>query len=450
MNRYERLQPEEAFGEAATILSRTSPRDAWSLCALLSATEAFVETFEDFLFFPLLNHEKVRVLCEVVLDSKALDYKSGNLTTDQIIDALNYGTRALTAYEGIRLMEELRALSGSELALLVYLSRLGNIQRRYQDHRFHERVGRLIGMIEELPQTHRSKMPAEFWAMADPVLATIRDFIGYPIISLAGGIMALLELYDRPYRELFVRFDREAARKAGPERCFKLLLDHRHEWQSRFILPVRLTEDRTALTRFFELFARTTRELRELRQNDPIYRRGGIARRLSPLERYPVIWLSSAEVVIPNVRYLYRNFADIIHFSLWEEKIPNYDSVRGGLQELYLQVLIETRLPGITMIPERPYQRGKQSVKGADLTLIEDDRLILVESKAQRMRAETRLSMQPEGLLNNLGGAVEAVGKIEAKITDLYAGISELQMFSQLLSKLKIGHPSLLQYLAKR
>ena len=262
--------------------------------------------------------------------------------------------------------------------------------------------------------------------MADPVLKAMRDFIGFPILSLAAVILGLLEIYKRPYEKLLGRFDREAARKAGPVECFKVLLDNRREWQPRFVISVSLTEDRTALTRFLELFARTTRELRELRNNEPIYRRGDIARRLSPLERYPVAWLSNTEVVIPNVRYLGRNFADIIHFSLWEEQIPYYDQVRGGLQELYLQVLLETQLPGVTVIPERPYHRGKQSVRGADLTLIEDDRLILVESKAKRMRAETRLHMLPEELLGDLGGAVEAVRKSEAKLADLYDGLPEL------------------------
>lgn len=118
------------------------------------------------------------MLCEAVLDSKALDYKIGDLTTNQIIHVLNYGHRAFTDYEGIRLMEDLRERASSDLALLVYLSRLGNIQQRYQDHRFHERAGRLIGMIEVLPHTHRHKMSAEFWTMADPALKAMRDFIG--------------------------------------------------------------------------------------------------------------------------------------------------------------------------------------------------------------------------------------------------------------------------------
>jgi len=441
MNRYERLRPEEAFEEATILLSRTNPRNTWSLCALLSTTDAFVKDFKDFLFFPHLNFERVRVLCEVVLDSKALDYKTGDLTTDEIIDVLNYGHRAFTDYEGIRLMEDLRGRASSDLALLVYLSRLGNIQRRYQDHRFHERVGRLIGMVEDLPQTHRHKMPAEFWTMADPTLRAIRDFIGFPILSLAAVILGLLELYDRPYQKLLGQFDRDAARKAGPVECFRVLLDHRHEWQPRFVLPVKLTEERTHLTRFLELFARTTRQLRELRQNDPVYRSGGIARRLSPLERYPVVWLSNTEVVIPNVRYLYRSFADIIHFSLLEEKITDYDPVRGGLQELYLQVLLETRLPGITIIPERSYRRGKQSVRGADLTLIEDDRLVLVESKAKRLRAETRLGMLPEELLKDLGGAVEAVDKSEGKIGELYAGIPEFADIQAIIDRTKNKPP---------
>jgi hypothetical protein len=440
-SRYTRLRPEESFGEAVSIFSRTNPRDAWSLCALLSTTEAFTSNVEDFLFFPHLNHERTRMLCEAVLDSKALDYKTGDLTTDLIIHGLNYGHRAFTDYEGIRLMENLRERASSDLAQLVYLSRLGNIQQRYQDQRFHERAGRLIRMIEVLPQTHRHKMSTEFWTMADPALKTMRDFIGFPMISLAVSILGLLEFYKRPYEQLFARFERDAARKAGPAECFKVLLDNRREWQPRFVIQVEVTEDRTAVTRFVELFARTTRELRELRRHDSIYRRGDIARRLSPLERYPVVRLSNTEIVIPNVRYLGRNFADIIHFSLWEEEIPNYDQVRGGLQELYLHVLLETQLPRVTTIPERTYHRGKQSVRGADLTLIEDDRLILVESKAKRMRAETRLNMLPEEFLSDLSGAVEALRKSEAKISDLYAGIREFADVQAIIDRTKNREP---------
>jgi hypothetical protein len=439
--RYERLRPEEAFEEATTILSRTNPRDAWSLCALFSTTEAFGKDLEDLLFFPSLNFEKVRMLCEVALDSKALDYKTGDLSTDQIIDVLNYGHRALTDHEGIRLMEELRGKASQDLAILIYFSRLGNVQQRYQDPRFHERVGRLIGMIEELPRTHRHKMPAEFWAKADPTLKTIREFIGFPILSLASGILGLLELYGRPYQKLLGQFNRDEARKAGPVQCLRVLLDHRREWQPRFILAVKLTEERTYLTRFLELFARTTRQLRELRQADLVYRSGDIARRLSPLERYPVVRLSNTEIVIPNVRYLCRSFTDIIHFSLLEERVPDYDLVRGRLQELYLHVLLETRLSGITIIPERSYRRGKQQVKGADLTLIEDDRLILIESKAKRMRVETRLGMLPEELLKDLGGAVDAIGKSEEKIAELCGGIPEYSDAQEMIDRTKNRPP---------
>src|SRR4051812_14624270 len=92
MNQYDRLSPERALAEAASILSCTSPRDIWSLCALLSVTET-TETFgknkpEDFIFFPTLNHEKVRLLCEACLDSKALDYKTRDLSAFQIDDAI--------------------------------------------------------------------------------------------------------------------------------------------------------------------------------------------------------------------------------------------------------------------------------------------------------------------------------------------------------------------------
>lgn len=426
MNKYDRLSPEQAFAESANILSCTSPRHVWSLCALLSVADAFAHRMpEEFPFFPALNQEKIRMFCEATLSSKALDYKTRELNVDQVIEALNYANRALTDYESINLMTELKGLAGPELALRFFISRLGNIQLRYQDPRFHERIGRLIGMFEVLPQTHRQKMPTDFWTMANPVLNSIRDFLEFPILSLAGGVMALMELYQRPYQQIVTRYSKLAAGGTSQHECLRILLEERREYQPRFILPVELTVERSALDKFLELCARTTRELRELRQKDPVYRRGDVARRLSPLERFPVVLLSDREIVVPNVRYLYRNLPEIIHFSLWEAKIPRYDEVRGGLQELYLQTLIETRLPNVITIPERSYRRGKQAVKSADLTLVEHDRLIIIESKAQRIRAETRLNMSPENLLDNLGGAVGAIEKTEAKITELYAHIPE-------------------------
>lgn len=437
--RYEHVSPTQALSEAASLLSRTNPRNLWSLCAMLSAVEALPKTTDQLLFFPALNLEKVRLLCEAVIDSRALDYKTQDLTVGQLVEAINYCNQALADPETLHAMEELRTAGGPDLALHFFMARLGNVQIRYQDARFHERVGRFVGMFESLPRSHRHKMPAEFWAMADPVLETAQRFLEFQILKLAVCAHVLLEQYEKPFTEVLTRYS--ALPRVNADHCFRALLHERHRFQRHFLVRVDQGADRTVLRRFLELFARTTRELRELRRADIAYRRGAISRRLSPLERYPVVWINTSEVVVPNARYLYRNFADIIHFSLWEQQIPNYNQVRGGLQELYLHALIERQLPAITVIPERPYRRGKDSVRSSDLTLIEDDRLILLESKAQRIRAETRLEMTPDNLLDNLKGARDAIDKSERKIGDLYDRLPEFGDVQEIIDRTRNRPP---------
>jgi hypothetical protein len=108
---------------------------------------------------------------------------------------------------------------------------------------------------------------------------------------------------------------------------------------------------------------------------------------------------------------------------------------------LYLHALIERQLPAITIIPEILYRRGKDSVRSSDLTLIEDDRLILVESKAQRIRAETRLEMTPDNLLDNLKGARDAIEKSERKLRDLYDRLPEFGDVQEIIDRTRDRPP---------
>jgi hypothetical protein len=389
-------------------------------------------------FFPAINLEKVRMLGDLVLGSTAQDYKSGLIRPDRVRESLNYALRALSDEEGVRQLAELTELTSPEFAVKFLMSRLGNVQRRNQDPRFEERTGRLIGMVEALPRTHRDRMPARFWSLADPVLASVKGVLRVPIRDLAVCAHAVWMAYRGKFRDVLRRFPSPGAGSGPPDaRLMEFLAEH-EEWMRGLVLSV---EEGDPFDRFLALFSRTTLELRGMRALAQ-HRQGSVARRLSPLERFPVVRLGSREVVVPNIRYLGRNFTDIIHFSLTD--IDGYFDVRGGLQELYLRSLVEDRLPAVTLIPETTYRRKKgEEVKGADLTVVEGDRLILVESKAGRILAGTRLNATPEALIGDLGDAIGAVRKAPRKVADLYAGWPEFAQHQEAIDRTR-GRPPLI------
>jgi hypothetical protein len=446
---YEQLSPATALAEAANLLSRTNLDDTWALVALLSLVDTLPATNEErILLFPLLNWEKIRMLSSAVLASKALSYKKVDLTPHQFLQAMNYANAAaLGDKEILEAQGPLKNIGGSDLFFRFFFARLGNVQIRYQDIRFEDRVGRLIAMFETLPRTHRAKMPLEFWTRADIALAEVHKFLGNPIHLYAVCPFVFSEHSRAVYADVlsFLRAARDQS-ASKMDLLLNLFLSRR-KYGSRLVVTVQMEDHsdlekifRDIVPRFMRIFARTTRELRDLIHQQEVYRKGAVSYRLNPLERYPIVWLDKNRVIVPNLRFLFRNFTDILHFAL-QEAVPWYDELRGGLQELYLRALIEAKLSGVTIIPERTYKRGKQSVKGPDLILIENDRLILVESKARRFVAETRFTMNPELFVQNLGGAVDAIKALSLKHSELYQRLPEYEDVQAILDRTRCTEP---------
>jgi len=446
---YEKLSPDAALAEAANLLSRTNLDQTWMLVSLLSLMDSLPQSNDDhLLLFPMLNLEKVRLLSAAVLASKSLSYKTQDLSPNQFTALLNYVNAALGDVESLEAKRPLNDMGGSDLFFRFFFANLGNVQIHYQDIRFQERVGRLIAMFETLPRTHRSRMSDGFWVRADPALAAIQDFLGGQPIHLYAVCTHVFWYMCAPvYSEVLGRLKQAHAESASQVNLIQYLFSLCKVYGPRLALTVEMqpppdlvTPYRDIIPRFMRIFARTTRELRDLMQTDKAYRQGTIAHRLSPLDRYPVVWLDKHRAIVPNYRFLYRNITDIMHFAL-REAVTWYDELRGGLQELYLHALLEAKLPAVIIIPERAYRRGKESVRGPDLILVEGDHLLLVESKARRFTVETRFSMTPQLLLSNLKGAIDSIVALQDKHAELSKGLPEYHNVQAVLDRARDTAP---------
>src|SRR6202158_296067 len=405
---YEKLSPDAALAEAANLLSRTNLDQTWMLVSLLSLMDSLPQSNDDhLLLFPMLNLEKVRLLSAAVLASKSLSYKTQDLSPNQFTALLNYVNAALGDVESLEAKRPLNDMGGSDLFFRFFFANLGNVQIHYQDIRFQERVGRLIAMFETLPLTPPSRISAGVWGRLKQAHAESASKV-----NLIQYLFSLCKVY-------------------GPRLALTV------EMQPP---PDLVTPYRDIIPRFMRIFARTTRELRDLMQTDKAYRQGTIAHRLSPLDRYPVVWLDKHRAIVPNYRFLYRNITDIMHFAL-REAVTWYDELRGGLQELYLHALLEAKLPAVIIIPERAYRRGKESVRGPDLILVEGDHLLLVESKARRFTVETRFSMTPQLLLSNLKGAIDSIVALQDKHAELSKGLPEYHNVQAVLDRARDTAP---------
>lgn len=169
--------------------------------------------------------------------------------------------------------------------------------------------------------------------------------------------------------------------------------------------------------------ARDIGVLRDLRTK-PGFDSGVEGWRLSPLGRFPIVRLDSGDdtrYAIPNLRTYFRAFPEIVHFTLLEALGDRFNEFRGAAQEVYLRLMLRDQRPSLVVIPEQSYRRGKDLVRGPDVTVIdaESRALIVVESKARRTLAETRFTMDEEAFDRNFEDVYEALRKLPQKIDDI-------------------------------
>jgi hypothetical protein len=181
------------------------------------------------------------------------------------------------------------------------------------------------------------------------------------------------------------------------------------------------------------LAARSVDDLRAMLAM-PEFKIGHEGKRLSPIERFPIVRLDNSaggepRYVVPNHRHLAKSFIGVVDFTLREALTSDYEHARGALFHLYLRQLIEDRLPQTTVIPETRYAKAGGGEDSPDLTLIDQNakRIVAVEVKGRRINLSTRIALGDKEMKENLGDAFKALRNLPGKVVEMRAGRPEFK-----------------------
>ena len=365
-------------------------------------------------------------------------------------------------------MKPLSAASGTQhehMEFNRFFVRMGAAQIPGQDPLGWERAGRFVAMLEKLPRKYPSRIPPGQLREVQNVLPRVEEVLGARVSDLVRAFGDVL-FWQQVVHQLSLKalgdhgatsppFSTETKKEfaARQARLMFAFLDAEPRLDRYLVFTVSqmlapydakmpgyfaLARPRTEA--FMRLAARSADELRAMRSRQE-FTVGHVGKRLSPLERFPVVLLddpegSESRYIVPNYRHFAKSFNGLIDFTLHEALGSDYEGARGALFHLYLRQLIEDRLPQVVIIPETRYDQAKGGKDSPDLTLIDPNarRIILVEVKGRRINLATRLLMGDVELADNLGDAFQALRKLPVKVLDLRAGHPEFEQWSTVLA----------------
>lgn len=431
------------FDDAVSRLNGRGLIPALSLCSGLSLYE--LGSGPGTVAFPMLNQEKVRVLGDAVLRSNAAEYKTGVVSDEDLAYILNGCHKAL---DDERLRREVP--DGAERLLMLYrlqtfFSRMAFFQIRLQQLFLSDFAGRLIATLAGLARRHLASFPEDKRGVVSRMPEKIEGALGTSIEVVACFPTAILALgrgmQEELSREATRQFD-GAAEMTNDHRqaaVVKALARKLQRESGRLFFDAKSVADRLAFASLSDVEACLrvyTAGMAELRQalSQPEFSMGPQGWRLSPFARYPIVRVrGDRPYVVPNFRYLLRNFADVTHFyvqSRVDEK--EYNEYRGAVQEVYVAECVRRCLPSVTVVTERTYDRpGAGQVRGPDVVVIDpsDRSIVAIECKARRISVDTRVNLSDETLSANLDdiekillGEKKTTG-LPKKIDELYAGL---------------------------
>lgn len=145
------------------------------------------------------------------------------------------------------------------------------------------------------------------------------------------------------------------------------------------------------------------------------YQSGHISQRLNPLENYPIIKLDFPAYIIPNFRIFGSAFNSLLRWRLQDLfKRNQFNEILGSCQEYLILELLSRLGDDVLIIEERTYNLNGSEYKGPDFIIKDNqNRLILIESKAKHVLLRTRLEHFSPFLLEDLSSSINALIKLQ-------------------------------------
>lgn len=400
--------------------------------------------------FPTLNSQLILLFDQAIISSKAAEYKDEKFEYKDFVKISNLFNDV--NYRDIIRDDEDDYSYGRSL-----FSRIGNTQGRLHEGELnlHERVGRFYLMYIKIPQDCKLELQEKFKTKYKDIQEQFLCDYGISIEEFLLFGLIVSTFYFKAYETLFT-FPNDIRKKILELKTLDALnmqhsiieqvinmvhdLDQHFIFRESTLVPLNapsITVEKA--NAYLKIVSKTTKKLREIVDSSVVYTQGFHPDRLSPLERYPIIELENHSFIVPNIDYFIIGITELLHYIFQEDQCVNiYGQIRGYIQEQYIIKLIRETLDEVTIIPEITYSKQSQ-FSGPDVTVIENktNRIIVIESKARRLRAITRVDPTDKNLHEDMKDAIMAFERLPEKIKDMYKGFKEYSIYQETINKTK-------------
>lgn len=400
-----RTTPTAALRNAARRLNPFSLRHLLATSSLLS-WEAIsgpeMLSVEGGAFHPMLHSMNLQHFTLAVLTSNSRHYKTRPVGRLDVEDTLRLLEPVMNGKD--ELLETIPDMSFEELMHSV-VAVLYRTQAELDGRHFLWRLARLQELLVNIPRRHASTVQAWPGVNGVDLPAAFQGAFG---VSIPQVMVGLLMVAHRHMRFTYDQFSPPPLQRGDsshiPSRqvalqnhlARQLPRVHQLEMPESALRGILAFLSDGEFEQWVEWCTGSIEQVRDLLNHD-LYRKGTVTYRPLPLERIPLVQLPTRpgqerHFVAPNshsfLKAIYK-LPDLLINMHWERvDVRRYQSLRGTVQEIYLQELVSTQLPTYPVIPETRYPSPEvgTEVRSADLTILDphSQGLILVESKARR------------------------------------------------------------------
>jgi len=400
--------------------------------------------------FPLTNHKNTMMLSKAIIYSRSNAYLENILTLNNLAFVFN---KLSTAGDRMDIIHD--ETIDVETKLEKIMSSFFCSQLRFTQNNLQPRVSIKYALFYKLPhrlettlrEKHKSNYVNIPSVMANQLGIDLPTYFAFALLLLLGykdRYDKYLDPDDEIKKEIEKLVDDEKALNKAKERYLYSIIQHIDKVGNNFVFRSEYFKNFTKdeVDTFLSL---TSLEIKGLRQinNEPAFQLGHISDRLSPLERYPIVKLNPSEHIVPNFRYYDLAITELLRWVFQEIYQRNeFNEVLGTvLEHFILEILIE-HFPQVLIIPEKTYKKKSSNYKGPDITLIEDDKLLVVEINSKHVSLQTRLAQDSESLILDLKSAFDALIRLkDEKIPDLYSGLDAYNKYQDRINITKENKP---------
>lgn len=445
------------FKKAYTYLNKYNLKNLWGISSALSLLEFYTnDNALKHQLSPVVNSVKLNLFTKAIIHSKSRDYKEPKVKSSTLIKVFNQLGEALPKPDDIENWDIKTKEDLHDALMSLFIS-----QQWFQRIEINERAGILYELYHNIPVENEKFLKERHQDRYVHISESIKEDLGIKLENYICIGFALFLFYQAKHKQLcktlpHIRQELKSAinskflskKKRG--KFFSSFVNKNTERTSKFYFTIdelssqfKFIEslDKKDFNNFLRLLSITPKEVGKIRSKKR-FNKGQISQSLNPLEERPILRIGN-EYVIPDLRIFMITLTSILTYELSKQ----YDDLRvrevyGSIQELYINKVLSKRLNNVTLIPEQTYQRDGTEFKGPDLTVIENDQLILIESKAKRTTLDSRVYGRSEFVLSDLERPIKAVKKLkEKKLKDLYKGLPQYSDWQSKLNATKGSEP---------